>query len=54
MSFFSRFFCLHGFVIKRRLLLVIVTLIAGFTVMAGIPNLTLDTDGRVFMDDNNP
>ena len=22
--------------------------------MAGIPNLTLDTDGRVFMDENNP
>jgi len=54
-SFFSRFFSAYAdFAIKRRLLLTIATLIAGFTVMAGIPNLTLDTDGRVFMDENNP
>ena len=55
MSFFSRFFSAYAdFAVKRRLLLTIATLIAGFTVMAGIPNLTLDTDGRVFMDENNP
>lgn len=55
MSLLSGFFSAYAdFVIKRRLLLTIATLLAGFGVIAGIPNLTLDTDGRVFMDETNP
>ena len=55
MSFFARFFSAYADVaINHRIKLTVITLLAGFAVMSGIPNLTLDTDGRVFMDDQNP
>ena len=55
MSFMSSLFAHYAdLVVRRKFLLSALSLIAGFAVIAGIPNLTLDTDGRVFMDDQNP
>ena len=41
-------------IVDHRILTAIVTLALTFVVYAGIPNLRLDTDGRVFMADDNP
>ena len=49
--FFEKF---AEFVVTKRRLMVLLTLILAFAVYAGIPNLRLDTDGRVFMGPNNP
>ena len=55
MTFMSSLFARYAdLVVRRKFLLSFLSLIAGFAVIAGIPNLTLDTDGRVFMDDQNP
>ena len=50
-SFIER---LADFVVRNRIWVAILTLVAAFTVFAGIPNLKLDTDGRVFMAADNP
>ena len=50
-SFIGR---LADLVVKNRIRVAILTLVAAFAVFAGIPNLKLDTDGRVFMADDNP
>ena len=42
------------FVVTNRIKVAIVTLLLAFGVFAGIPNLKLDTDGRVFMAADNP
>ena len=42
------------FVVNNRIKVAIVTMLLAFGVFAGIPNLKLDTDGRVFMAANNP
>ena len=42
------------FVVTNRIKVAIVTLLMAFAVFAGIPNLKLDTDGRVFMAADNP
>ena len=42
------------FVVNNRIKVAIATMLMAFTVCAGIPNLRLDTDGRVFMAANNP
>ena len=42
------------FVVTNRIKVAIVTMLLAFGVFAGIPNLKLDTDGRVFMADDNP
>ena len=42
------------FVVNNRIKVAIVTLLLAFGVFAGIPNLKLDTDGRVFMAADNP
>ena len=42
------------FVVRKRIWMVLLTLIVAFVVYAGIPNLRLDTDGRVFMGPDNP
>jgi predicted RND superfamily exporter protein len=42
------------FVVNNRIKVAIVTMILAFGVFAGIPNLKLDTDGRVFMAADNP
>jgi predicted RND superfamily exporter protein len=42
------------FVVNNRIKVAIATMLMAFTVCAGIPNLRLDTDGRVFMATNNP
>ena len=41
-------------IVNNRIKCAIVTLALAFVVFAGIPNLKLDTDGRVFMADENP
>jgi predicted RND superfamily exporter protein len=45
---------LAAFVVSNRIKFAIATMVLAFAVFAGIPNLKLDTDGRVFMADNNP
>ena len=50
-QFFHKF---ADFVVGKRSWLVPLTLVIAFIVYAGIPNLRLDTDGRVFMGPNNP
>ena len=45
---------LADFVVNHRIKVGIITLLMAFTVFAGIPNLRLDTDGRVFMANDNP
>ena len=45
---------LADFVVNHRIKVAIITLLMAFTVFAGIPNLRLDTDGRVFMANDNP
>ena len=42
------------FVVNNRLKVAIATMLLVFGVFAGIPNLKLDTDGRVFMAADNP
>ena len=42
------------FVVNNRIKVAIATMLMAFAVFAGIPNLKLDTDGRVFMAANNP
>jgi predicted RND superfamily exporter protein len=42
------------FVVNNRIKVAIVTMLLAFGVFAGIPNLKLDTDGRVFMAADNP
>ena len=37
------------FVVNNRIKVALVTMLLAFGVFAGIPNLKLDTDGRVFM-----
>ena len=55
MSENKNFFEIFGnFVVNNRIWAVLLTLIASFVVYAGLPNLRLDTDGRVFMGPNNP
>ncbi len=49
--FFEKF---ADFVVRKRFWMVLLTLIVAFAVYAGIPNLRLDTDGRVFMGPDNP
>ena len=49
--FFDKF---ADFVVGKRNWLVPLTFVIAFIVYAGIPNLRLDTDGRVFMGPNNP
>ena len=51
LSFFEKF---AEFAVNRRRLMVTLTFIAAFAVYAGMPNLRLDTDGRVFMGPDNP
>ena len=41
-------------IVNNRINCAVVTLALAFAVFAGIPNLKLDTDGRVFMADENP
>ncbi len=51
----NRFFETYAdFIIKWRYSAAILCILAALAVIAGVPNLTLDTDGRVFMDDKNP
>ena len=50
-KFFDKF---ADFVVGKRNWLVPLTFVIAFIVYAGIPNLRLDTDGRVFMGPNNP
>ena len=45
---------LADFVVNNRIRMSVLTLICAFAVFAGIPNLKLDTDGRVFMAADNP
>ena len=45
---------LADFVVNHRIKVATVTLLLAFSVFAGIPNLRLDTDGRVFMANDNP
>ena len=45
---------LADFVVNNRIRVAVLTLICAFAVFAGIPNLKLDTDGRVFMAADNP
>ncbi len=42
------------FVVNNRIKVAIVTMLLALGVFAGIPNLKLDTDGRVFMAADNP
>ena len=42
------------FVVNNRIKVALVTMLLAFGVFAGIPNLKLDTDGRVFMAADNP
>ena len=42
------------FVVNNRIKAAIVTMLMAFAIFAGIPNLKLDTDGRVFMAADNP
>mgnify|MGYP007000207935 CR=1 len=42
------------FVVNNRIKVALVTMLLAFGVFAGIPNLKLDTDGRVFMATDNP
>ena len=42
------------FVVNNRIKMALATLLMAFVVFAGIPNLKLDTDGRVFMASDNP
>ena len=50
-QFFTKY---ADFIVRRRYIAAIFCVLAALIVIAGVPNLTLDTDGRVFMDDNNP
>ena len=45
---------LADFVVNNRIKMAFATILMAFVVYAGIPNLKLDTDGRVFMAANNP
>ena len=45
---------LADFVVNNRIKMAFVTMLMAFAVYAGIPNLKLDTDGRVFMAADNP
>ena len=45
---------LADLVVNNRIRVAVLTLVAAFIVFAGIPNLKLDTDGRVFMAADNP
>ena len=45
---------LADFVVNNRIKVAIITLLMALTVFSGIPNLRLDTDGRVFMANDNP
>ena len=45
---------LADFVVNNRIRMAVLTLICAFAVFAGIPNLKLDADGRVFMAADNP
>ena len=45
---------LADFVVNNRIKMALVTMLMAFAVYAGIPNLKLDTDGRVFMAADNP
>ena len=45
---------LADFVVNNRIKMACVTMLMAFAVYAGIPNLKLDTDGRVFMAADNP
>ena len=45
---------LADFVVNSRIKMAFVTMLMAFAVYAGIPNLKLDTDGRVFMAADNP
>ena len=45
---------LADLVVNNRIRVAVLTLVAAFVVFAGIPNLKLDTDGRVFMAADNP
>ena len=45
---------LADFVVNNRIRVAVLTLICAFAVFSGIPNLKLDTDGRVFMAADNP
>ena len=42
------------FIVNNRIKVAIATMLMAFAVFAGIPNLKLDTDGRVFMAADNP
>ncbi len=50
-GFFEKF---AEFAVNNRRILVLLTFIMAFAVYAGMPNLRLDTDGRVFMGPDNP
>ena len=50
-SFFQKF---ADFSVNNRRWTVIATMLIAFAVYAGMPNLRLDTDGRVFMGPDNP
>ena len=41
-------------IVTNRIKCAVATLALAFAVFTGIPNLKLDTDGRVFMADDNP
>ncbi len=42
------------FVVNNRTKMALASLLMAFIIFAGIPNLKLDTDGRVFMAADNP
>ena len=45
---------LADFIVDHRIKVAIITLLMALTVFSGISNLRLDTDGRVFMANDNP
>ena len=50
-DFFNTF---ANFVVEKRIWLSLSAIMLAMLVYAGIPNLRLDTDGRVFMGPGNP
>ena len=51
MNFFPS---LADFVLKRRIIVIVFGFLIALLLMAGAPNLSFDTDARVFFDKNNP
>ena len=51
MNFFP---ALADFVLKRRIVVIVFGFLVALLLMAGAPNISFDTDARVFFDKNNP